>query len=41
MNRRYLYNFPDGLSAGTYTFDYIWTSPDEILDCTLEVEFTN
>lgn len=43
MSRRYLYNFPDGLSAGTYTFHAVWsvpeTSPFDGIDCTLEIEF--
>lgn len=45
MSRRYLYNFPDGLSAGTYTFHAVWSvpesSPIDGIDCTLEIEFND
>ena len=45
MDRRYLYNFSDGLSAGTYIFHAVWSvpagSPFGGIDCTLEVAFTD
>lgn len=45
MSRRFLYNFPHGLSAGTYTFHAVWSVPAGSLfpgiDCTEVINFTD